>query len=222
MKKTANADEYQSMTPRLPLLDADRIRRDLDWLAGRDSDLRAALERYGYPAPRIRDPGFGTLLATVVSQQISTDAAAAIMARIHALLPELSAARLLELPAGSLREAGLSRSKVDYVEGLARSVMSGSFDPYALDALGDDDAIDAITALRGFGRWSAEIYLMFCLQRADVFPAGDLALRVALQKLKGCEESLNESAARSLVEAWSPCRSAGSLFLWHYYRGAPT
>ena len=79
-----------------------------------------------------------------------------------------------------------------------------------------------ITSLRGFGRWSAEIYLMFCLQRADLFPAGDLALRVALQKLKRHPEPLDEKGARALVEDWSPYRSAASLFLWHYYRGAPT
>ncbi len=209
-------------SPDLQQLGAERIRRDLDLLARRDADLRDALELYGYPPPRIRDPGFGTLLATVVSQQISTDAAAAIMARIHALLPELSAANLLSLPAGSLREVGLSRPKAEYVEGLARAVESGSFDPDTLAELDDEDAIEAITALRGFGRWSAEIYLMFCLQRADIFPAGDLALRVALQKLRRFSEPLNQTEARKLMESWAPCRSAGSLFLWHYYRGAPT
>ena len=86
----------------------------------------------------------------------------------------------------------------------------------------DQSAIKAITALRGFGPWSAEIYLMFSLQRSDIFPAGDLALRIALQRLKGIDEVLDEKQARALVEPWSPYRSAGSLFLWHYYRGAPT
>ena len=86
----------------------------------------------------------------------------------------------------------------------------------------DRAALEAITSLRGFGVWSAEIYLMFCLQRSDIFPAGDLALRVALQKLKGLKQALSEQQARGLVEAWAPYRSAGSLFLWHYYRGAPT
>ena len=87
----------------------------------------------------------------------------------------------------------------------------------------DDQAvIEAITALRGFGPWSAEIYLMFSLQRSDVFPAGDLALRVALQKLKGIADPLSEKQARAIVANWSPYRSAGSLFLWHYYHGAPT
>ena len=101
-------------------------------------------------------------------------------------------------------------------------MLEGVFDPAALVQMEDDAAIDAITALRGFGRWSAEIYLMFSLRRTDVFPAGDLALRIALQKLKGVARPLDEKRARELVEPWAPYRSAASLFLWHYYRGAPT
>jgi DNA-3-methyladenine glycosylase II len=85
----------------------------------------------------------------------------------------------------------------------------------------DATAIQAITALRGFGRWSAEIYLMFSLKRADIFPADDLALRVALGRLKGLEQRPTPGQARALVEHWAPWRSVGALFLWHYYRGAP-
>ena len=96
------------------------------------------------------------------------------------------------------------------------------FDPRVLSDMDDQSVIKAITALRGFGAWSAEIYLMFSLQRSDIFPAGELALRIALQKLKGLQQPLSEKQARELVESWSPYRSAGSLFLWHYYRGAPT
>ena len=203
-------------------MDAARIRRDLDALARRDGDLRRGLRQVGYPPPRIREPGFPTLLATIVSQQISTAAAAAIMQRLRERMPALRPRDLLELPRGSLREAGLSQRKIEYAEALARSVHAGEFDPAGLAALDDAAAIAAITALRGFGRWSAEIYLMFCLQRADLFPAGDLALRIALQKLKRRRDPLDEKSARALVEDWSPYRSAASLLLWHYYRGAPT
>lgn len=199
-----------------------RIRRHLDRLATQDADLRRGLELVRYPKPRIRAQGFETFLSTIVSQQISTDAAAAIMLRVRALLPRMQAADVLQLPAGALREAGLSLRKVEYVEGLASALMAGEFDPAALVDMDDKAAITAITALRGFGAWSAEIYLMFSLQRSDIFPAGDLALRIALQKLKGIDTPLDEKQARALVEPWSPYRSAGSLFLWHYYRGAPT
>lgn len=198
-----------------------KIKRHLDALARRDADLRRGLRQIGYPAPRNRPPGFETLLGTIVSQQISTDAAAAIMRRLHATLPSMSAQEVLRLPPGALRAAGLSTPKTGYVEGLARAVADGSFVPERLVEMDDGEALAAITALRGFGAWSAEIYLMFSLQRSDVFPAGDLALRAALASLKGIDAKLSPDAARELVSGWAPYRSAGSLFLWHYYHGAP-
>ena len=197
------------------------INRHLDALAREDGDLRRGLKQVGYPLPRIREPGFETLLSTIVSQQISTEAARAIMSRLHRLLPTMRAEDILRLPSGALRDAGLSRRKVEYVEGLATAMLEGGFDPTGLARMEDREVIDAITALRGFGRWSAEIYLMFSLRRTDVFPAGDLALRVALQKLKNKAQPLDERQARELVEPWAPYRSAASLFLWHFYRGAP-
>jgi DNA-3-methyladenine glycosylase II len=202
-------------------MNQQKINRDLDALASRDEDLRRGLAQVGYPAPRIRAPGFETFLSTIVSQQISTEAAGAIMRRLQELLPTMEAEAVLHLPDGALRAAGLSAPKVAYVEGLARAMAEGRFAPARLAGMEDDAVIEAITALRGFGVWSAEIYLMFSLQRADVFPAGDLALRTALQRLRGIDEKLSEKRARELVADWSPCRSAGSLFLWHYYRGAP-
>jgi len=197
------------------------INRHLDALASLDPDLCRGLEQVGYPAPRIRAPGFETFLSTIVSQQISTAAAAAIMGRVRALLPSMQPGLLLELPDGALRAAGLSTTKVEYVLGLARAIVDGRFAPAQFDTMDDTAVIEAITALKGFGVWSAEIYLMFSLRRSDVFPAGDLALRSALQRLKRIDEKLSERQARGLVADWSPYRSAGSLFLWHYYHGAP-
>jgi len=197
------------------------INRHLDRLASRDPDLRRGLAQVGYPAPRIRAPGFETLLSTIVSQQISTAAAAAIMQRLHALIPAMEPTALLDLPDGALRAAGLSNPKIGYALGLARAVADGRLAPASFDAMEDAAVVEAITSLKGFGVWSAEIYLMFSLRREDVFPAGDLALRSALQRLRGIDEKLSEQRARELVADWSPWRSAGSLFLWHYYRGAP-
>ena len=199
-----------------------KIKRHLDRLAQLDPDLKRGLELVRYPKPRIREQGFDTFLSTIVSQQISTGAAASIMRRVRALLPDMNATAVLCLPAGALRDAGLSMRKVEYVEGLAQAMVEDRFDPSKLVSMDDQSAINAITSLRGFGPWSAEIYLMFSLQRSDIFPAGDLALRIALQKLKGMDTPLNEKQSRELVALWSPYRSAGSLFLWHYYRGAPT
>jgi len=195
---------------------------DINRIAEIDIDVKNAVAEYGYPQPRIRPQGFETFLSTIVGQQISTEAAKAIMQRLYDLLPDMQAASLSKLSFDELRAAGLSNRKVEYAQGLAQAILDGSLDVERLVQLDDQTAIEAITALRGFGVWSAEIYLMFSLQRDDIFPANDLALQVAIQKLKGLDDRPGEKQARELTEHWSPWRSAGSLFLWHYYRGAPT
>ena len=202
-------------------LDQAQIIEDIDRIALIDHELKVALSSYGYPQPRIRPQGFETLLTIIVGQQISTEASAAIMTRIRELLPDMFAATLLKLPTGALRKAGLSGRKVEYAERLASAIVKGDLNPDTLPDLDDRQAIKAITRLRGFGVWSAEIYLMFSLQRRDVFPADDLALQVALQRLKNLKQRPTAKQARTLIAHWSPWSSAGSLFLWHYYRGAP-
>lgn len=199
----------------------DTIEHAMAALTEADPDIARAYPLVGAPAPRQRDPGFATFLSTIVSQQISTEAARAIMSRVKALLPELNAKAVMDVEEQALRDAGLSWRKVEYAKGLAEAELTGMFSADGLELLSDGEAIAAITQLRGFGRWSAEIYLMFSLQRADIFPADDLALRVALGRLKKLEDKPTPKQARQLVEHWTPWRSVGSLFLWHYYRGEP-
>ena len=203
-------------------MDQNQVISDIDSIARVDAEVEKAVSSIGYPQPRIRAQGFETFFTTIVGQQISTEAAAAIMRRVHYLLPRLDASSLLNLPGGALRAAGLSLRKVEYAQGLAHAILDGELVPDDLPAMDNEEAVKAITSLRGFGVWSAEIYLMFSLQRADIFPADDLALQVALQHLKGLELRPTPKQARVLTAHWSPWRSAGSLFLWHYYRGAPT
>ena len=198
-----------------------RLKRHLDKIASHDRSVRLALRELGYPEPRARPAGFETLLSIIVSQQISTEAAAAIWARLSAALPELTAEGLMAVRPALLREAGLSGRKVEYAVGLAQSICDGDFCPQSLMHCDNETAIKKIVQLRGFGPWSAEIYLMLSLQRKDVFPADDLALQLALQRLKNLKDKPSAKQARELVQDWQPCRSAGSLFLWHYYRGAP-
>lgn len=186
-----------------------------------DQEVAIAFKSLGPPAPRNRPEGFHTFLSTIVSQQISTNAAQAIMGRVNGLLPEPSAEALLSLTDEALRDAGLSYRKIEYAKGLAAAVSDGRFDIAGLGGMDDATAIQAITEMRGFGRWSAEIYLMFSLNRPDIFPADDLALQVALARLKGVTTKPTAKQARELVAHWEPWRSIGSLFLWHYYRGAP-
>jgi DNA-3-methyladenine glycosylase II len=199
-----------------------QIKNNLLNIAKRDKDLKLALKTHGYPQPRVQPAGFETLVVTIVNQQLSTKAANAIMQRVRDLLIDVTPANVLARRKTTLRKVGLSERKVDYIQGIAKAIKSGQFDPDTLDSLDDTSAINAITNLHGFGEWSAEIYLMFSLGRKDIFPANDLALQAALQNLKQLDTRPTPKVARSLVEHWSPWRSAGSLFLWHYYNAEKT
>ncbi len=201
-------------------LDHARLEAGLAALAAVDADLAAVLARIGPPAPRVRPPGFATLLQIVTAQQVSTRAAAAIWGRLEARLGEVTAARLLAVPPDELRACGLSGRKCEYAQGLAAAVAAGRLDLEALTEADDEDAIAALSALKGFGRWSAEIYLLFALGRADVFPADDLAVRLALSRLKGDGARIDAKAARVLAAPWAPWRGCAALLLWHLYGAA--
>ena len=194
------------------------IRKGIDAIAANDRDVRRALVKIGYPEDRNWPDGFATLVSIIVSQQLSTKAANAILSRIHKLLPELTPEKLLSKRATTLRKAGLSERKVEYLRSLSLAIKRDEFNPDALKKMDDKDAIDSICGLYGLGEWSAEIYLIFALGRKDIFPANDLALQIALQKLKKLEERPRPKAARTLVEHWLPNLSFGSLFLWRYYQ----
>ena len=199
-------------------MDKKSIRQGLNNIAKTDTDIKRALKIYGYPEPRAQPAGFETLVNTIISQQLSSKAAQSIMQRVHDCLDEITPACVLKKRSSSLRKAGLSERKVSYIKGLAAAINKGEFDPERIPHMNDEDAIQSITQLHGFGQWSAEIYLMFSLGRRDIFPANDLALQAALAKLKGLENKPTPKVARELVSHWSPYRSMGSLFLWHYYQ----
>lgn len=202
-------------------LDEARLKAALDRLAVLDPDIAAALPVVGLPAPRVRDPGFSTLLRIVVAQQISTRAAAAIWGRLElAAGPVLSAESLLALTDAQFRAVGFSARKVEYARDLARAVAEGRLDLDALATYEEAELVARIAALRGFGRWSAEIYGLFALGRVDIFPADDLALQVAAMRLKRLQARPNAKALRDLAEAWRPVRGAAAVFLWHYYGAA--
>jgi len=198
-------------------LNADQLAHALDALAAIEPGFAAGLARHGMPPPRIRPRGHATLLRTILGQQVSVASAQAIAGRLEALVgPDYDPATLAATPDEALRGAGLSRQKVSYVKSLAGLVASGALDLSALPA-DDEQAIAHLTAVKGIGRWSAEIYLLFAEGRADIWPAGDLAVQIEVGHLLGHPARPDERLTRALAEAWRPHRGAAAVFTWHHY-----
>ncbi|RPF72817.1 DNA-3-methyladenine glycosylase family protein [Aurantiacibacter spongiae] len=198
-------------------LAAQDLRGDLDAVAAIEPRIATALERAGYPEERIRPKGYRTLLRTIVGQQVSVAAAASVWAKLEAELGEDMPPRdLLARDFDTLRGCGLSRQKQGYARSLCELVTTGQIDLANLPA-DDEDAIAALTAIKGIGRWSAEIYLLFAEGRRDIWPAGDLAVMAGIGCIMGLEERPDEKATRALAEPWRPHRSAVAIFTWHCY-----
>ena len=191
------------------------VNEGAEWLAARDPRIAQALTLTG-PLPLRRQPdGFAALLSAIVSQQVSVASARAIWARLEAAgltCPQAMAQAGDE----TLRACGLSRQKARYGQALARAGID--FD--ALRGLPDESVIGALVAVPGIGRWTAEIYAMFALGRADVFAAGDLALQEAARLLYGLDARPAEKPLRAMAEVWRPWRSVAARVLWAYYRVA--
>ena len=193
------------------------LKSDLRALARGDGHVAAALERFGYPALRRRPPGFETLLRAIVFQQISIHAAGAIWKRIEAAVTPLTASAYCAVGDGVLRVCGLSRQKLAYARSLAELVASGEVPLEALDAMADEEAIGRLVKIKGVGRWTAQVYLMFALGRRDMWPADDLGLIVGMQRLKSLRKRPDRKRMLKLGEAWRPRRSAAAHLLWHYF-----
>lgn len=192
----------------------------LDRLAARDDDIARTLAEVGYPEPRGREPGFATLLNIIVGQQVSVQSATAIRERLLTAADPLTPASFLTLDDAALRGIGFSRRKIEYGRLLALDILEGRFDPDGLPALDDAAVLEQIVARKGLGRWSAEIYMLFALGRADTWPADDLAVRIAVHHLKGLDERPDRATMDRLAEPWRPYRGAAALLMWHVYRKA--
>jgi DNA-3-methyladenine glycosylase II len=195
----------------------EALRESLDALAAREPAIAAALAHAGYPPPRVNPRGYVTLLRTIIGQQVSIASARAIWGKLEAVLGEAgNPAIMTEASDETLRSAGLSRQKIGYARSLAGEVVSGRLD---LDQLPEEDeaAIEQLVRIKGIGRWSAEIYLLFAEGRRDIWPAGDLAVQIAMGRILGLSEKPREKQLRELAEPWSPHRGPLAIFAWQYY-----
>ncbi|MES3151201.1 DNA-3-methyladenine glycosylase family protein [Sphingomonas faeni] len=199
-------------------LSAEQLKTAMAALCEIEPAFAVAVGNAGHPAPRISERGFATLLRTIVGQQVSVASAAAVWNKLDAVVggagdPAKIAAASDEL----LKSAGLSRQKLGYARSLADEVTSGRLDLTNLPE-DDEEAIAALVRVKGIGRWSAEIYLLFAEGRTDIWPAGDLAIQIEVGRILGHETRPNEKLTREVAEAWRPHRGAAAIFAWHHYQ----
>lgn len=198
-------------------LSKETISAGLDAVAQREPRFAKALARAGYPEPRINPPGYQTLLRTIVGQQVSVASATSVWNKLEQKLGHGCPAEILVTTGfDDLRACGLSRQKQDYARSLAELILSGALDLDNLPA-DDEEAIAMLTSVKGIGRWSAEVYLLFALGREDVWPAGDLAIRVGVGSIMGQDNRPTEQEVRDMSEPWSPHRGSVAIFIWHHY-----
>jgi DNA-3-methyladenine glycosylase II len=179
--------------------------------------FRAILDRAGMPRFRRRRNGFATLLHIILEQQVSIDAAAAMHRRLAGLCQPLAPEPFLALDDATLRACGFSRQKMDYARRLAHAVAGGTFDFDRLEAAEDTVALADLVGLKGIGRWSAEIYLIFALGRSDIWPAADLGLQLGVADCLGFDGRLNERELRDIGDRWAPWRSVAACLFWQSY-----
>lgn len=179
--------------------------------------MRRIYDLGGYPPARNREGGFPALLRTIVDQQVSTQSGAAIWRRLEEGITEITPDAVLNAGEDGLRACGFSGQKIRYAGELARAIKVGQLDLAALEHQSDEVVKAALVQIKGIGRWTAEIYLMFSLNRPDIWPAGDLALVVAAQHLLGLPDRPTADEMDALSQQWRPWRTTAALMLWQYY-----
>ena len=190
-------------------------------LAAVDPDLAEVHARLGTPPLWARPTGFPTLVHIILEQQVSLASARAAFDRLRAAVSPLTPAGFMQLDDDTLLAIGFSRQKRVYCRHLAEALIAGKLDLDALAALDDDQVRRSLVALKGIGPWSAEIYLLMALGRADAWPAGDLALAVAAQEVKRLDGRPDPATLTQLAETWRPWRAAAARLLWHHYLSKP-
>lgn len=200
---------------------SESLTSSLNALAEREEAFAKVLDTHGHPEPRASEPGVETLLRTIVGQQVSVAAARSMWNKLTAKFGQpVDLQKLLDATDQEMREAGMSRQKAGYLRSLAGLVLSGEIDLAHLPE-DDEEAIAQLIKIKGIGRWSAEIYLLFAEGRGDVWPAGDLAVQVEIGKLMGLEGKPTEKQLRELAEKWRPHRGAAAVLAWHSYNAPP-
>ena len=199
------------------VLNDEKFARAIKYLSEKDEDLGEIVKDLGIPPMWNRKPGFPTLMHIILEQQVSLASARAAYNRLLSSVKPLNPENFLKLNDSELLVIGYSRQKTLYSRILAGSILDGSIDLNKIEKMNDSDARSELMKLKGIGRWTADIYLLMALGRPDVMPAGDLALEVALQHVKGLKSRPTGDELQKISNAWRPWRAVAARILWHFY-----
>lgn len=192
-----------------------------DELAQTDLHLAGVIQTYGYPPMWSRPNTFESLVHIILEQQVSLASALSALNKLRDYVQEITPARVLLLTDDEFRACYCSRQKTAYIKYLAEAILSGQIDLQAFETMPDDEIRDRLTALKGIGNWTVDVYLMFVLQRADIFPVGDLAAVNALKRVKGLPVQTPREDLVNAASQWQPYRTIATMILWHYYLSSP-
>jgi len=197
------------------------MRKAILHLKKADPALGVIIERVGAYRIEYRDPGFQTLVRSIVYQQLSGKVAKVIFGRLEALMPggKLTPEALLKVTPAKMRRAGLSKQKTAYIRDLARKTVKGKVQFEHLEGLADHEVIEHLTQVKGIGVWTAHMFLIFALRRPDVLPTGDLGVRSAIRKVYGLKELPHPKEVEELAASWRPYCSVASWYLWRSLDG---
>jgi DNA-3-methyladenine glycosylase II len=192
-----------------------------DKLAQLDPDFAGIINTYSYPPFWSRPNTFESLVHIILEQQVSLASALSALNKLRERIQEVTPARILLLTDTELRECYFSRQKTAYIKYLAEAIISGQINLSAFEQMEDDEIRRHLIALKGIGNWTVDVYLMFALQRADLFPVGDLAIVNAIKGLKLLPKETTKEELIVIAEQWQPYRTVASMMLWHYYLSKP-
>ncbi|WP_295721921.1 DNA-3-methyladenine glycosylase 2 family protein [Mucilaginibacter sp.] len=192
-----------------------------DELALADADLAVIINTYGYPPLWSRPNTFETLVHIILEQQVSLASALSALNKLRERVQEITPARVLLLTDEEFKACYFSRQKTTYTKYLAEAMINGQINLQELEQLPDEIVRAKLIALKGIGNWTADVYLMFVLQHADIFPIGDLAAVNALKRVKLLPKDISKQEMIAITEQWAPYKTIASMLLWHWYLSAP-
>lgn len=217
----SKAHQLINNNPMLKQFNQSNFHSICDELASADADLANIINTHGYPPLWSRPNTFETLVHIILEQQVSLASALSALNKLRERIQDITPARVLLLTDEEFKACYFSRQKTTYTKYLAEAIISGQINLAELEKLPDEVIRAKLTALKGIGNWTADVYLMFVLQHADIFPVGDLAAVNALKRVKALPKETPREELLAVTERWAPYRTVASMILWHYYLSSP-